>query len=178
LAHPGVKTLANGGGRSYDRKKERRQPNMRQVTVVPDKDKYEYFRNKQEKMGYPAKSILIESLIDGIRIAKEFEEKPNPPKLTVVSKTGKNQKPETKPKSNMTRIGPSPAPPETTKLNLDIEDGLYGELKKEAEKEGTETTKLINGWVIERMEASIPTISETTRDMFAYIGLPMLRPVK
>jgi ribosome-binding protein aMBF1 (putative translation factor) len=152
---------------------------VKQITITVDKDKYERFRQDEDDMGYSPRKILIQSLESDIKICKEFAEKPQKPKLTIVGKEKEKAKSDAGPtKNNITRIGPPPAPPKTTRIRLSIKDELYEDIKKEAQAEGMKTAELAEKWVTERIEASNPEMTETARLILEGIGIPYIKSVK
>jgi hypothetical protein len=146
---------------------------MKRVTITVDKQKYENLDNWERKTGSTAKEDIVKAFRLYIDIANE----PKPPKLHIVKKSNKEQKAKRIP-NNITKISASTKPPETIRINLDIEDTLYRELIRESDQKNIRVRQLAEEWANTHMDICNPEINETTKDILAYIGIPLIEVVK
>jgi hypothetical protein len=149
---------------------------MRQVIFETDRLKFEKFKQEREKAGMTAEAALIKTL----QTYTEFANEPRPPKLRAVrpESPGQPAKPQKARTTNVTGMGLPERPTETIKIKLNINEDLYSGLAQESAKTGTTVQDLISELATDRIRIANPEMSETARDMLAYIGIPLIEAVK
>jgi hypothetical protein len=149
---------------------------MKQVTISVDKDKYENLDEWERKTtGRTAK----EDILTALRLYMDIENEPRPPSLRIAGKPEKRQKQETRSApNNVTRIGGPARPPERKLIKLNVDDSLHDKLAAESRKQNLRIRELTEKWANEHIDVCNPEMSETTRNMLAYIGIPLMELLK